>query len=173
MRVLIITSTPHAGNTNEGLDVAFLDREVSSDQPLVYIADTLEWGEDNVLAVGVKPDNRWQIMSQKEYTDLLDARTKDQEDSSVEAVLGKMKSYVGTTAWDVNDMVAIKLTDDSYCIGYIVEINAGVATVYEVHGFHRTWGGSNAARGMLHHVPLELLYPCPRYYRHIVKGVMD
>lgn len=173
-RVMYIVAAER-GNTNEDMDVVFQDLYAEGDNPLVYLADKFGWQTDDdvVLAVGIKVDSVWRIMSANEYTLLVQARKEAKEEVEVEKMLDVMAAFPGTTAWHVGDYVAWPLGKESYCIGWIRAIDAGVATLVEANAFHRVWGSSSTSRGQLHHIPLERLHSCPTYYKHIVRDVKE
>ena len=170
MNVMVLMASER-GNTNEGVEVQFYDRQVEN---VEEIADQLDWGVDDVLAVGFRSlAGGWTLMSQTEYVAVLEARTKQSAEKDVPTAVSNLVAEASTTDWHEGDTVSIVLSegkgDESYAIGFIRGIDGDTATVVEIHAFHSLWGGSNAERGRLHHVKLSHLRPCPAPYRHIVK----
>jgi len=98
--------------------------------------------------------------------------------------------------WQVGDSVEIDFADipnakvpgedkpsvpgreEAFVIGVVGKIDTEayppIASVVEVHSFHRIWGGSNGARGEVHEVPLSALKEIHYSgWRNIVRETRD
>lgn len=172
-RTMVLTQAEQ-GNTNEGMDIEFGEMP-EHDNPLEALADRVDWGVDHVIAIGIchPEDGTWQLMSAKEYTDLLETRTQEAREARTQTVLENFNDKPIKLTWDEGDAVSFLLTDEAFAIGYIKGQDAGIMEVVEVHAFHVWNGGSAAGRGTVHHFPAVYLRDCPKPYRHIVNTVLQ
>ena len=169
-RTMVLVLAAEVGNTNEGLDMEFGDREFDT-EPLIALADSVDWDQHPIVAVAVRPVSKreWVSMSAHEYQEVLSNRTDEATAKSFEVVEATLAEGMPTTNWHTGDYVGLILDDDTLAIGVLDAISGNIATVWEAESFNRVWGSSLASRGRLHHVPLTTLKPCPQAYRETME----